>query len=53
MYKLNSKLYIITLNLNSVFLYNLSGKDIACYHEVGRSGKNFSQTEDTRTSSFV
>lgn len=53
MYKLNSKLYVITLNLNSVFLYNLSSKNIACYHEVGRSGKNFSQTEDTRTSSFV
>ena len=53
MYKLSSKLYIITLNLNSVFLYNLSSKNIACYHEVGRSGKNFSQTEDTRTSSFA
>ena len=53
MYKLNSKLYIITLNLNSVFLYNLSGKNIPCYHEVESSGKNFNQTEDTRASSFA
>ena len=31
MYKLNSKLYLIFLKLNSIFLYNLSSKNIPCY----------------------
>ena len=53
MYKLNSTLYLIFLNLNSIFLYNLSSKNILCYHAVGRCGENFSVTEDLRMSSFV
>ena len=53
MYKLNTTPYLIFLKLNSIFLYNLSSKNILCYHAVGRCGENFSVTEDLRMSSFV